>query len=462
MALDKVDASKAARHALELMQNERTTRLDKIDKYVRGEQDPPYMPKESGPEYKTLAERSITNMLGIAINTRVQGLLVEGYRRARSPENSRAWQYWLANRMPGRQVAIHAAMLQYGISYTTVLPGLVGDRSVPVMRGVSPRQMMALYEDQAEDEWPVAALRVSPTPDPISKLYRFRLLDDTQAHALTAKTRDGDGLEYLGAKEHKAGVCPVVRHVCDIDLEGRYQGEVERLWKVQDRINQTVFDLLMTQSFGSWKIRTVSGMVLPDDDEEARRKKLQVAQDRFLVAEDHNTKFGQLDETPLDPLLNAAEAAKADLALVGQVPPYYLLGKIANLAADALSAAESSSTRRNGVLTMTLGESHGQSLQLAARLAGDTDAAADFEAKVVWRDVESRSLSQLADALGKLATQLGIPPEALWDRIPGVTTTEIEAWKELAAQRRREDPMNRMADNLDRQGNPAGGGGGDS
>jgi hypothetical protein len=40
----------------------------------------------------------------------------------------------------------------------------------------------------------------------------------------------------------------------------------------------------------------------------------------------------------------------------------------------------------------------------------------------------------VADAFGKMATLLGVPPQALWERIPGVTAADVERWQALAEQ----------------------------
>ena len=38
----------------------------------------------------------------------------------------------------------------------------------------------------------------------------------------------------------------------------------------------------------------------------------------------------------------------------------------------------------------------------------------------------ARSFAQTVDALGKLATMLGLPPEVLWEDIPGYTAEKIK------------------------------------
>jgi hypothetical protein len=68
---------------------------------------------------------------------------------------------------------------------------------------------------------------------------------------------------------------------------------------------------------------------------------------------------------------------------------------------------------------------------------------------VSWQDTEVRSMAQAADALGKMAQMLGVPVEALWERIPGVTQIDITNWKTMVAAG--DDPMRELADILDRQ-----------
>jgi hypothetical protein len=80
----------------------------------------------------------------------------------------------------------------------------------------------------------------------------------------------------------------------------------------------------------------------------------------------------------------------------------------------------------------SFGESVEQLMRLASRAAGDMDGWEDTSAQVMWRDTESRSLAQVADALGKMAQMLSIPPRALWERIPGVTEQDLERWEAMA------------------------------
>lgn len=450
--LTKADAVEVAGRVLPVYRGEQD-RLNRIDRYLLGEHDGPYMPRSATTEYKLLAERCRTNLLRLVVNGVAQALYVDGYRSSTSADPAGSWQWWQANGLDARQSAIHRAALSYGTAYVTVTPG-VDDlgAAMPRIRGVSPRRMLAVYDDEADD-WPVYALQVTPSTVGSDKRWLLRLYDDQAVYFLSVD-QFGDRPEYIETREHNVGLCPVVAFRDVPDLEGRAPGEVEPLIPVQDRINQTVFDLLVAQTFGSFKVRHVSGMA-PLLDKNGNPKPLAVDQRRFLMAKDPDTRFGQLDETDLRPLLASADAGMRHMAVISQTPPQDLLGDLANLSAEALAAARDGQTRKRIECEHLFGESWEQTLRLAAHVGGDRAGARDRAAQVTWRDVEARSLAQVADALGKIATMLGVPPEALWPRIPGVTQTDIEQWRRLRDQDRAADPMARIASQLDRQATPA-------
>lgn len=400
-------------------------RLDRIDLWYRWKQEDPKLPPRATPELKRLLELAKTPWLGLVVTTVAQTLLVDGYRSPENPKNSAPWATWNANDMDSRQVPIHYAALAYGQSYMSVLPGAALDGSPrSVMRGVSPRKMISMYADEVEDDWPMYALRVEKNrPDEwLSRVY------DEEAIYFVSISSGGDKVEFVDSKEHGAGVCPIVRYANRLDLDGRTDGEVEPFIGVAGRINKTQFDRLLTQHFSSWKVRTVAGMAEPEGEEEANRAKLKLRQDDLLVAEDPDTKFGTLDETPLDGFISAYESDIEALAAVSQTPSHNLTGKMVNLSAEALAAARAQLDQKSGERRTTFGKSHGQALRLAAALEGDEVGAQDMAARVTWQDTSIRSMAQAVDALGKAATMLQIPPQALWGRIPGVTKSDVDEW----------------------------------
>lgn len=422
-----------------LLELERT-RVRRIDKWMRWDHDDPYRPRYATREHRDLSTRAQAPWGRRVVTSVTDQLYVEGYRPAEGDENSTAWEWWQANGLDARQIAFHEAMVGYGLCYSVVLPGKswLGDR-MPVIRGLDPSQMVAVYEDPAWDDWPAYALRAVPTKVGTSMSWKLRLYDASDVHSLVM-TESGERLQHVESKAHDVGVCPVVRFTNHLDLRGRADGDIEPIIPVLGRIDQTAYDRLVVQRFSSWKVRTIAGMSPPetlDGETEAQyrqRTKQRLQVEDILVADDADTKFGTLDETSLSGFIEAHDADVRVLAAVSQSPAHELIGQMANLSAESLAAAEASLTRRVVRTKHPAGESWEQTLRLGGKVMGDDQAAKDFSSQVVWRDMESRSLSQEADALGKLATLLGIPVQVLWDKVSILTQTDVELAKKLAEQ----------------------------
>ncbi|MBA2337297.1 MAG: phage portal protein [Acidimicrobiia bacterium] len=402
--------------------------VDRLDEWYRGVHNLPALPAHTTAEYQELQRRSATPWGALVVTAVAQSLYVDGYRAADSSQDAAAWRIWQANGMDSRQIAIHRGALAHGVAYATVQPGALDDEPMPVIRGVSARKMVSFYDDPAEDEWALFALRGDSVDFGLDR-WRFRLYD---AEAIYMFESGGGAVDEksFSVEEHGVGRCPVVRYSNMLDLDGRSYGEIEPLVPLLARIDQDTFDRLVVQRFGAWKVRYGTGMAEPETDVEREAQLILLKVGSVLMNESPDAKFGTLDETPLGGYIDARDADIRDLAAVSQTPPHHLLGQVANLSAEALSAAEAGLSRKVQERKHTFGESHEQVLRLAADLTGEPSEAG---AEVRWRDMESRSLAQTADALGKLAQMLGVPVEALWERVPGVTQQDVERWKALAA-----------------------------
>lgn len=435
MALSDPAAVKLMKSLFPMWLKERE-KLDRIDRWARWDHEDPDKPRQATAEYKELVARSQAPWGDLIVSSVAQTLYVEGYRRPDAPDDGAGWDHWQRNGMDSRQVPLHRAALTYGLAYVTVFPGttLSGERA-PVMRGVSPREMLAVYADPAGDDWPEFAIRVAASRGSTE----LTLLDSTHRYRLRVKdTKDWESDGPMVVDEHGSGVCPVVRYANRFDLEGRAAGEIEPFIPVLGRIDQTAFDRLVVQRFSSWVVRTISGMSVAESaaasgTSPARVKMLLKVED-LLTAEDPDTKFGSLPATPLDGFIKAHESDLTVLAATSQTPAFELLGQMANMSAEALAAAKSSQTAKGDERRHTFGESHEQALRLACHQAGDTEGAADFRAQVRWADTSIRSLAQAVDALGKMATMLGFPPELLWAKVPGITNQDVDEAKRKLAE----------------------------
>lgn len=418
-------------------------RLDRIRNYLRDDprrRNLEGLPSGTPVEMQRLARLSRVNMLKFVVSSRVQSMYVDGFRAPRAESDAETWGIWQANGMDARQIGIHRAALAYGAAYVTVLPG----DPVPVIRGASPRTLTAVYDD--DDIWPLLAVEKRRARS--GELWR--LIDD-EAVYWVRYPKDSDKPDGKPTVElHDTGVVPVIRYSDTNDLDDPTTGIVEPFIPLQDQINMTTFGLLVAQHFSAFKQRWIIGWLAETEEQRLKAS----ASVLFTVDESpSDVQIGEWSETNLDGYIKSREATLKHLATVSQTPAHELIGEMVNISADALVAAEASKQRAIEENKRVVGEAHEQTLNLAGQMVG---VAPDAGAFVRWQDSEARSLAQLVDALGKAVSLLGIPPQALWDRVAdamGVSQQEVEGWRAVAAQG---DAFAGLDQMLQRQARPPG------
>jgi len=362
-----------------------------------------------------------------------------------------AWRAWVDNGLPSKQIALYRTALQFGYSYLLVTPGTKADGSASsVIRGVSPQRGFAVYADPANDEWPVYALKREPLTRTTSRVL---LYDDTFVHTLMFDSSSDKPWSYVGREPHGAGCVPWIRYAGCMDLDGNCIGEVEPAIHVASKIDKTNFDVLLIQHHNSWKKYIVSGLAGSSKEQamqQAENVSMVIKQNDIITAPD-GVKVDTLEETSVQDLLKAGERAVQELSSVTQVPSYLLGEPLINVNPDALEAQRWGMTQHLFELQQAFGQSHEQALRLAAQLAGDVEAAEDFNSRVTWQDASVRSWSQAADALGKYAQMLGVPKRGLWPRIPNTTQADLQEWESMALS---DDPLNQVLNGLS-QGQPS-------
>lgn len=401
-------------------------RLNRFARYARGKQKLPWLPDGVDNEYRDIAAKSASNWIDLVIRSATEGLIVDGYGDG---STSLVWnEAWQANGMDARQHALHRAAGTLGYAYIVQMPAQGGG---VWMRPESALSMFAVYGDE-NDEWPRYALRQTSAAGK-GKQGRWELYDD-EAMYIVAGTPGAATVETV---PHDLGVCPVVKMQWQIDLLGDPMGEVEPVISIQDRIVDATFMLQMVCKYGGFPQRWIAGLnpgePLRDDDGNPLvdgngnpiMPTIKAYIDHILMAVDPDTKFGQFAPADARQYVDALEAHIRHLAAITQTPPHYLLGSMVNLSAEALAAAESGLQRKIREKREVLGEGYEQALRLSALILGDEEAATASSSQVHWQDVESRSLAQVADALLKLG-QLGVPPQMLFQMIPGWTQADAE------------------------------------
>ncbi|MGW5735725.1 MULTISPECIES: phage portal protein [Streptomyces] len=425
-------------------------RLTRIDRYARGRQAAPFLPRKSNPEFQDLAKRSQNNLIPLIVDAPVNAITVDGYVRGENKKDlPPEWEDWTLNRLNERQSHIHRAALEAGHAFVTVLPD-IKDPKRSVVRGYHALTFFTHYVDPAYDEFPLYAIHVeniSPiigTSEPIKGTF----IDEKFVYELEFKN---DVPKILRRRPHGMPVCPVVRFATQLDLQGRSTGLVEPILPVQDRINQISLNKLIAQHMTSFMIRTATGLApvpaLDENgneqyDENGHMKVIPPVIDpsTMLVSADPATKFGSIPGGSTKDMQEAEEQAIQHLCMVTQTPPTYLLGQMANLSADALAAAESAFKRKLSEIQSNFGEAWASVMRLCAFVRGDKTGYEDTDSVVMWADTSNRSLAQAADAGLKL-TQMGVPTEIVLRKMPGFSETDIEEAVKLMEEAKEEQQL---------------------
>jgi len=417
--------------------------LDRIYDYVKGTRGVPEVPEGASDEVKQLAKLSVKNVLALVRDSFAQNLSVVGYRNATAREDDPAWDMWQRNCMDARQAEVYRPALTYGAAYVTVTPGDDG----PVFRPRSPRQILAVYDDPALDAWPQYALETWVTQKDAKPHRKGVLYDDKYMYHLdlgclatgdtaietSRLSRPINVVEIEDIVAHKATfegkpVCPVVRFVNSRDADDMIVGEVAPLVLLQQAINSVNMDRLIVSRFGANPQRVITGWA------GSKAEVLKASAMRVWTFDDPDVRAQAFPAASVEPYNAILEEMLQHVAMVAQISPSQVTGKMVNVSAEALAAAEANQQRKLAAKRESFGESWEQVLKLGAEMTGTApEAAAETianpGAEVVWRDTEARSFAAVVDGVTKLAAA-GVPIEHLLTLVPGMTQQAIQGIKE--------------------------------
>lgn len=237
------------------------------------------------------------------------------------------------------------------------------------------------------------------------------------------------------------GVVPLVEFANRSRLNGSPRSDIEPVAPLQDAVNTIWCHLMTAADEMALPARAVLGMDRPtreivdsETGEVIGEEDLPISKfrsDRMLWLERDTARIAEFSAADLSNYTRVIEVAVQHIAAQTRTPPHYLLGQMVNVSADALTAAESGLVAKVMELQRFFGSALREVMRIEALASGDEARAEGLSlGSVVWRDAQFRSDAQYADALTKFKA-VGVPDEALWERIPGVDSDEIERWKRM-------------------------------
>lgn len=400
--------------------------LDLFHRYYSGDFPLPYVPYDDSGEFEQLLRRSITNWCRKVVDIAARRLDVMGVSSSVDEQHAEAlWAVWESSNMEGRQRQTYRSALRYGLGYEAVVRHRV--TGATVIRALSPRS--TVHVDQSDDPDAVAfAMHVS-TITPVKGAQQTRYTVWTPDEWLEIDPKARKGQRIIDGGEHGLGVVPVVPFRNQPDEDGGWTSDLAGLTPIQDRINQTIADRLMVQSFGAYQQRLILGWAPPDDPQTGqptRPLKPMVHRMMYLDQDPARIRVESLTATPLEPFIQATEADIKHMAALSDTPPQELLGQMANLSAEALKSAETGLSDKVAERKSFFTDPREDVFRLVALYEGMTP---DPALEVVWRDTDPQSEAQRIDALGKERQMLDVPREVLWEKA-GYSPQQITRMRE--------------------------------
>ena len=450
--------------------------------YHRGVQDLPYAPEGVNAEYLQLREMAIANWLGLAMGTPIQRLRADGFRTGRKGEADEvAWrEVWQANKLDSRQRIVYTDLMVHGRGLMSVWPNPLVPES-PVIRVENGLRVHVQMdpEDPFTVKWAVktftlgagvtAGLWVPPAASGVERMTDVAVVYDNTS--VIRFEKPGSTLagvsayvpgpwELVSGDPNPLGRVPFVTFDNKPDADGKPSSGIEPLMPAQDAINTVRFLTLLAMQFSGYRQRVFTGYdpVLRDttgnpvyaknadgtDRLDANGQKVpaltspgRIGVDRALVFPGIATKVFDLPESNLANYITVLGELLTQLFATAQIPPQYLLSRMANLSGDALTGAESTLASLVSDLQITCGESLEEVMRLANIARGETQA--DVASEVIWADAQARSFAQTVDAITKLVS-VRFPTEAAFEMIPGATPQKVARWMQMA-ETEAQDPI---------------------
>ncbi|MFF0139342.1 phage portal protein [Streptomyces sp. NPDC005227] len=308
---------------------------------------------------------------------------------------------------------------------------------VPGTRGVR-RAALNVWSDGSL-EFATLFVRATAT-DPAWVYRRQRTVGAGEWVTRTVGLRTSEQVDFRNPMG-PAGDVPIVEIANRARLHGKPQSEIAKVAPLQDGVNTLWAHLFTAADFAALPQRVILGMDRPTKDivdpetgdilDTEDVDLGQYSKNRLLWLSKIGASIGQFSAADLNAYLQVISQVVRHIAAQTRTPPQYLLGEMANIAADALEAAESGLVAKAMDKQLHFGADLREIMRLEALASGDPARAASLSmGRVVWRDAQFRSVAQYADALTKYKA-IGVPDEALWRMIPGVQPEQVEEWIRL-------------------------------
>jgi hypothetical protein len=406
--------------------------VERYHAYYSGDHPLPWLPSQAQEEFRRVLRMTRTNYMGLVVDAQVERMAVQGFRIGNELGADReTWRIWQANSLDSDIGLAFKEAAKSGTAYLLVGPN-PADRVLPLISVEHPSQAIVEYVPGSRrkraaglrvwrDDWEAALVAELHLP---TRAHRF-VAAGTRTSTAPAWRED-----ERAQRPNPAGVVSLVELRNNPDLLVGGVSELYDLTDVQDRVNKTIADRLITQDFGAFPQKWASGW--PTEDENGNpTPPIQIGRNRMVTTDVAEAKFGQWDAAPVDPYSLAKREDVKDIASRSRTPAQYLLGEMSNVNGETLKASESGLVAKVRERQQSIDDDLEDAMRIARRLAG-IGTGDDVTMETIWRNPEFRTEGETVDALTKMRA-MGLPLRAVWERW-GASQVEMDRWEAQLAE----------------------------
>jgi hypothetical protein len=363
-------------------------------------------------------------------------LEVAGIRSDLPEVDKQVWRVWQDNQMDSESKLAHNSALLSGRAFALVWPGATGQPEISLD---SAEQMIVRYREGSRRQRVAALRRWMDGDTPNVTLYRpeaiYKFQGPKNASGMAGtqwQRREVPGEEW--PLPNPLNVVPVVEIALNRRLKpgsfGYARGEFEHCIGLIDRINLLTFLGLVVAFWMGFPLRGVIGERIIRDDDGNALPPFEVNADTVFQLENPEAKLAQYQAADRKNLSVFAELDQ--LSTVTKTPRHYfpLEQGMSNLAADAIRASEGALHAKVTAHKASAGEGWEEVLRLAGRML-DQPVDLPADAALLWKDHESRSLAERADAATKLKDL--VPWQSIAETVLNASQDDIKRWGDQRA-----------------------------
>ncbi len=409
---------------------------DRLDLYYAGRQaSHAFMAPEVRASLGNRLPPLILNWPRLVVDAVEERLDVVGFRLSQDdPADRDLWRIWQASRMDEVSQQAHLDALVYGCAYVVVWAG--ADPSTPRITVESARQM-TVERDFVTGEVKVALKRwteggygyaVVYAPDVIER-YRT---DQRVVEGLGTDEIPTGGYSRVETIPNPLGVVPVA---CLVNrprlLAPDGETELSDIIPLTDAVSKVSTDLLVTSEYAAAPRRWITGMDIGGSGAgvraaaEVQTKWTDAPASKLWIAGDPETKFGQFPEATLAGFVAAVDMLTQQASAVSGLPPaYFGIHGTEVASADAIRSSEATLVSKARRRQRAFGGAWEDVMRLAVLVRDGHQQPGMESLETIWRDPETRTVAQAADAAVKKLS-VGVSREQVLEDL-GYSPVQIE------------------------------------